>query len=86
MTDADLIQRYFDAFNAGDADGMAALVADDVTHYPNQGYIRTGKDAFRAFLAAIQRDTGGTTRVAISITHRIFEIVVEKKRALGWQE
>ena len=51
MTDADLIQRYFDAFNAGDADGMAALVADDVTHYPNQGEIRTGKDAFRAFLA-----------------------------------
>ncbi|WP_375261681.1 ketosteroid isomerase-related protein [Palleronia sp.] len=75
MTEADLIQRYFAAFNAGDADGMAALVADDVQHYPNQGELRTGKDAFRAFLAEMDRAyreeardlaifTGPTGRVA----------------------
>lgn len=51
MTDTQLIQAYFDAFNAGDADGMAALVSDDLRHYPNQGEVRTGKAAFRAFLA-----------------------------------
>lgn len=55
MIEADLIQRYFDAFNVGDADGMAALVADDVHHYPNQGELRTGKEAFRSFLAEMDR-------------------------------
>ena len=55
MTDTQLIQAYFDAFNAGDADAMAALVSDDVRHHPNQGEVRTGKEAFRAFLSEMDR-------------------------------
>ncbi|SPJ23438.1 ketosteroid isomerase-related protein [Palleronia abyssalis] len=53
--ETDLIRRYFAAFNAGDADGMLALVSQDVSHFPNQGELRPGKDAFRAFLAEMDR-------------------------------
>lgn len=45
------IKTYFDAFNAGDTDGMLACLADDVAHHVNEGQIRTGKDAFAAFCA-----------------------------------
>lgn len=55
MTDEDLIGRYFDAFNAGDAEAMASLVTGDVEHHVNQGAVRHGKDAFRAFLAEMDR-------------------------------
>jgi steroid delta-isomerase-like uncharacterized protein len=48
---AALIRRYYDAFNAGDSDGMLACLADDVIHDVNQGERRTGKDKFRAFNA-----------------------------------
>lgn len=47
----DLIQRYFDAFNAGDAEGMLACVTDDVAHYVNEGTVRTGRAAFAEFCA-----------------------------------
>lgn len=43
------IQRYFDAFNAGDQDGMLDCLSDDVNHHVNEGQIRIGKDKFRAF-------------------------------------
>ncbi len=43
------IQRYFDAFNAGDAEGMLALVSDDVQHFVNQGDLRQGRTAFAEF-------------------------------------
>jgi len=43
------IRAYFDAFNAGDAAGMLALVTDDVEHHVNQGAIRRGKAAFAEF-------------------------------------
>lgn len=46
-----LIKRYYDAFNAGDNDGMLACLADNVVHDVNQGERRTGKDKFRAFNA-----------------------------------
>jgi steroid delta-isomerase-like uncharacterized protein len=49
----DLIRRYFEAFNAGDAAGMVALVADDIEHHVNQGGVRHGRDAFAAFLAGM---------------------------------
>ncbi|WP_102224992.1 ketosteroid isomerase-related protein [Acidimangrovimonas sediminis] len=45
----DLIARYFDAFNAGDAAGMLACVSDDVEHHVNQGEVRRGRAAFEAF-------------------------------------
>jgi steroid delta-isomerase-like uncharacterized protein len=48
---AALIRRYYDAFNAGDSEGMLACLADDVIHDVNQGERRTGKDKFRAFNA-----------------------------------
>lgn len=48
---AALIRRYYDAFNAGDSDGMLACLADDVIHDVNQGERRHGKERFRAFNA-----------------------------------
>lgn len=57
MADAtiDLIQSYYAAFNRQDADGMLALLADDVVHEPSQGQPRHGKAAFTAFLAHMNR-------------------------------
>jgi len=49
MTARDVIERYFTAFNAGDAEGMLALLADDVEHHVNQGGVRRGKAAFAEF-------------------------------------
>ncbi|ONG49047.1 isopropylmalate/homocitrate/citramalate synthase [Pseudoroseomonas deserti] len=46
-----LIRSYYDAFNAGDAEAMLALLTDDVAHDINQGARETGKGAFRSFLA-----------------------------------
>jgi steroid delta-isomerase-like uncharacterized protein len=50
-----LVNRYYDAFNRGDAEGMIACVADDVVHDVNQGARRTGKAAFRQFCAHMSR-------------------------------
>lgn len=44
-----IIQRYFDAFNAGDTATMLELVSDDVEHHVNQGEVRHGKAAFAEF-------------------------------------
>jgi steroid delta-isomerase-like uncharacterized protein len=46
-----LITRYYEAFNAGDIDGMLACVTDDVLHDTNQGERREGKERFHAFCA-----------------------------------
>ena len=50
-----LIERYYRAFNAGDSEGMLACLAEDVVHDVNQGARRTGKTAFRAFAAHMER-------------------------------
>jgi steroid delta-isomerase-like uncharacterized protein len=50
-----LIRRYYDAFNAGDGEGMLACLAEDVVHDVNQGVRRSGKAAFRAFLGHMER-------------------------------
>ena len=59
MTDAaaaeTLVRRYYDAFNAGDAEGMLALLCKDVRHDVNQGGARIGKDAFAEFCAHMAR-------------------------------
>ncbi|HEY1075176.1 MAG TPA: ketosteroid isomerase-related protein [Fontimonas sp.] len=47
---ADLINRYYAAFNARDWDGFFALLSDDVVHDLNQGGRETGKAAFRTFI------------------------------------
>jgi steroid delta-isomerase-like uncharacterized protein len=50
-----LIERYYQAFNTGDSEGMLACLAEDVVHDVNQGVRRTGKEAFRAFSAHMER-------------------------------
>jgi steroid delta-isomerase-like uncharacterized protein len=50
-----LIERYYRAFNAGDSEGMLACLAETVVHDVNQGARRTGKEAFRAFAAHMDR-------------------------------
>jgi len=50
-----LIRRYYAAFNAGDAAGMLACLAEDVRHDVNQGATRRGKAAFAAFSAHMAR-------------------------------
>ena len=51
----DTIARYFNAFNAGDTDGMLACLADDVAHHVNEGNIRIGKEKFADFCAHMSR-------------------------------
>lgn len=50
-----LINNYYNAFNDQDWEGMLALLTDDVAHDINQGEREIGKDAFRAFLARMDR-------------------------------
>ncbi|MEM6356210.1 MAG: ketosteroid isomerase-related protein [Pseudomonadota bacterium] len=50
-----LIRRYYDAFNAGDAEGMIDCLAENIRHDVNEGQPRMGKDAFRAFSAHMTR-------------------------------
>lgn len=50
-----LLASYYEMFNAGDWDGMVALLADDVLHEPSQGAPRQGRDQFRAFLDHMNR-------------------------------
>ncbi|WP_436638230.1 ketosteroid isomerase-related protein [Microbaculum sp. FT89] len=60
MTDAqtktvDLVARYYRAFNTGNVDGMLDCLGDHVVHDVNQGQRRVGREAFREFLAHINR-------------------------------
>ena len=55
MTTPDLITAYYDAFNRGDRGAMLALLTEDVAHDLNQGGREIGRDAFRAFLARMDR-------------------------------
>ncbi|MFN5085623.1 MAG: ketosteroid isomerase-related protein [Novosphingobium sp.] len=50
-----LLDRYYTAFNAGDWEGMLACLGEDVAHDMNQGARQVGKDAFRSFLAHMER-------------------------------
>ncbi len=50
-----VLQRYFDAFNAGDTAGMLAELADDVAHHVNEGQVRVGKELFSEFCAHMDR-------------------------------
>lgn len=51
----ELIERYYGFFNAGDWSGMLACLHPEVAHDINQGGRETGIEAFRAFLARMQR-------------------------------
>jgi steroid delta-isomerase-like uncharacterized protein len=50
-----LIRRYYDAFNAGDAECFLDLLTDDVVHDINQGQRETGRAAFAAFVRRMTR-------------------------------
>lgn len=52
---SDIVQAYFNAFNAGDTDAMLACLTDDVAHHVNEGQIRTGKALFAEFCAHMSR-------------------------------
>jgi steroid delta-isomerase-like uncharacterized protein len=49
-----LIQTYYAAFNRGDAEGMLALLSDDVAHDINEGPREEGQAAFRRFLTKME--------------------------------
>lgn len=50
-----LLGRYYEAFNAGNGEGMLSCLTEDVAHDINQGVRQSGKDAFRIFLAHMDR-------------------------------
>ncbi len=45
----EIIQQYFDAFNAGDIPGMLDCLTEDVAHHVNEGQVRVGKPLFEEF-------------------------------------
>jgi steroid delta-isomerase-like uncharacterized protein len=49
------VETYFDAFNRGDVAAMLVCLDDDVAHHVNEGQVRRGKDAFRAFCEHMNR-------------------------------
>ena len=55
MNTLDLIKAYYDAFNRRDREAMLALMSDAVVHDLNQGARETGREAFRLFLARMDR-------------------------------
>lgn len=50
-----VLDQYYQAFNAGNYEGMLALLSDDVLHEPSQGEPRPGKQLFREFLQHMER-------------------------------
>ncbi|MDR0780007.1 MAG: nuclear transport factor 2 family protein [Pseudomonadales bacterium] len=50
-----ILEQYYQRFNAGDYEGMLALLTDDVLHEPSQGQPRQGKQKFREFLQHMER-------------------------------
>jgi len=73
---SETVRAYFDAFNRGDTPAMLACLSDDVRHHVNEGQVREGKAAFRAFCDHMSRcyaeeltdmvifEAGGGTRAA----------------------
>ncbi|KNX40926.1 SnoaL-like domain protein [Roseovarius tolerans] len=49
------VRAYFNAFNHGDTPAMLACMRDDIRHFVNEGQVRVGKDAFRAFCDHMSR-------------------------------
>jgi steroid delta-isomerase-like uncharacterized protein len=53
-----LIRRYYDRYNAGDVEGMVALVTDDIVLEPGHGGRSIGREAFARILG--YTDSGGS--------------------------
>ncbi len=52
---ADVIERYFAAFNRGDKQGMLDELSEEVAHHVNEGEVRHGRQAFGDFLDHMAR-------------------------------
>lgn len=50
-----LIERYLEAFNAGDSQAMLDCLDEDVAHDINEGDREIGKDKFKWFLGMMDR-------------------------------
>ncbi len=50
-----LLRRYYASFNAADWPAMLDCLTEDVAHDVNQGARETGRPAFAAFLARMER-------------------------------
>ena len=51
-----LLQKYYEAFNAQDMDTFLSLLTDDVVHDINQGDRKVGKDKFSAFMDRMNKN------------------------------
>jgi len=65
----DIVQAYFDAFNAGDTAAMLDCLTDDIAHHVNEGQIRAGKPAFEAFCAHMSRCYAETLTDMVILSH-----------------
>jgi steroid delta-isomerase-like uncharacterized protein len=50
-----MLETYYQAFNSGDRETFFSLLTDDAVHDLNQGGSETGIDAFREFMARMDR-------------------------------
>ncbi|MCC4273999.1 ketosteroid isomerase-related protein [Marinomonas communis] len=51
-----LLQKYYEAFNAQDMDTFLSLLTDDVVHDINQSDREIGKDTFSAFMDRMNKN------------------------------
>lgn len=69
MQTRELITRYYQAFNAGQWESMLSMLSDEVVHDINQGGSEHGKDAFRLFLARMDRCYSEQLHDIVVMTH-----------------
>ncbi len=50
-----LVRAYYAAFESGDTEAFLGLLTDDVAHDISQGTRETGREAFRRFMAHMDR-------------------------------
>ena len=79
-----LIHAYYERFNAKDVEGFLALLTDDIFHDINQGRREVGKEAFRTFLARMNRSYDEQIIDLVVMTnddgaHAAAEFIVEGK-------
>ncbi|WP_299689383.1 ketosteroid isomerase-related protein [uncultured Tateyamaria sp.] len=64
-----VVAQYFEAFNAGDVDGMLACLTEDVAHHVNEGQIRRGREAFATFCRHMSRCYAEELRDMVVFVH-----------------
>ncbi len=69
-----IVKRYYACFNAGDWEGMRALLDENVRHEPNQGEPRIGLARFKEFQEHMEKCYGET------LTDMVFFTEPEGKR------